>query len=38
VALPFYVGNVIGARGAARQYDRGQRIAPLQRALRDSGC
>lgn len=36
IAVPFYVGNVLGAKSAARQFDRTQRIELLQRAIRDS--
>ena len=36
VALPFYLGNVIGAQGAARQYDRDRRMDLLRRAIQES--
>ncbi len=36
VALPFYIGNVIGARESARRFDREQRARLLVRAIEDS--
>jgi len=36
VALPFYVGNVLGARDTARRHDRDQRMRLLARAIDDS--
>ena len=36
VALPFYLGNVIGAQRAARQHDRDQRMGLLRRAILES--
>ncbi|MBI5169170.1 MAG: membrane protein insertion efficiency factor YidD [Candidatus Eisenbacteria bacterium] len=36
VALPFYFGNVIGARESARRFDREQRMRLLARAIEDS--
>lgn len=36
VALPFYIGNVLGARESARRFDREQRSRLLVRAIEDS--
>ena len=35
-ALPFYVGNIIGAGETARRHNRRERIALLERALKES--
>ncbi len=36
VALPFYLGNVLGAQAAARRYDRYQRMSLLRNAITES--
>lgn len=36
VALPFYAGNVLGAKDAARRFNREQRLRLLQRAIDES--
>lgn len=36
VTLPFYVGNILGARDAARRFDRRQRLGLLEQALAET--
>ena len=36
VALPFYLGNVLGARDTARRFNQRQRMRLLERAIEDS--
>ena len=36
VALPFYIGNVLGARDAATRFERDQRMRLLAKAIEES--
>jgi hypothetical protein len=36
VALPFYIGNVLGARDAATGFDRDRRMRLLAKAIEES--